>query len=106
MAPLTLPTFELANPTALLLLGLIPFFVLIARASQRGMRPRRARAAMALRIGMVVLLALAAADPRVRAAADRIAVGFLVDVSDSVPPGARDDALRFVREALEAAPSG
>ena len=80
----------------------MPFFVLIARASQRGMRPRRARWALGVRMAVLDLLALAAADPRVRAAADRLAVGFLVDVSDSVPPAAREDALTFVREALEA----
>src|SRR5262249_51819532 len=99
-------SFELANPSALVLLLLLPLFLLIARASQRGMRPRRARWALGLRLGVLLLLALAAADPRVRAAADRLAVAFLIDVSASVPPGARDDALRFVREALESAPGG
>ena len=101
-----LPAVDVANPNAFFLLLLIPVALLIARFSRRGMRPERFRASVAIRVLLLIVLVLTAADLRIRVAADRLSVAFLVDVSDSVPPAARDDAIAFIRSALEAAPSG
>jgi Mg-chelatase subunit ChlD len=102
-----LPSFEIGNAIALLaVVPLLALFLYLARTSRRGMRPQRAKAALYLRIGVLVLLVLALADLRVRTPADKLAVGFLVDVSDSVGSAARDKALPLIRDALQAAPSG
>jgi Mg-chelatase subunit ChlD len=97
---------ELANPAALVLLALAPLFWLIARRSRRGMHARRWRLALAARLGVLTLLALALADPRVKLPADRLAVAFLVDVSDSMGQSARAEAEQWVARALQEMPSG
>jgi Mg-chelatase subunit ChlD len=97
---------ELANPPGLILLALAPVFVWLGRQSLRGMRSRRARWALATRLGVLALLALALADPRLKTAADRLAVAFLVDVSDSVGSAARAEAEKWVQDALKEMPSG
>ncbi|HEV8635629.1 MAG TPA: VWA domain-containing protein [Chloroflexota bacterium] len=97
---------ELANPTGLALLALAPLFWLLARHSQRGMRPQRWRLALAARLGVLALLALALADPRLKLPADRLAVAFLIDVSDSMGSDAKADAARWVADALAEMPSG
>jgi Mg-chelatase subunit ChlD len=98
--------FELANPTGLVLLGLAPLFWFVARHSQRGMRPRRWRLALGTRLGVLALLALALADPRLKLPADRLGVAFLIDVSDSMGPSARAEAERWIASALGEMPSG
>jgi Mg-chelatase subunit ChlD len=102
-----LPAFDVGNPGAFIaLLPLVAIVIYLARTSRRGMRPQRARAALALRLGVLLFLVLALADLRVRTVADRLAVAFLVDVSDSVGSAARDGALPLIRQALAAAPAG
>src|SRR5579884_1892221 len=102
-----LPSFEVGNPAAFLaLVPLIAVILYLSRTSKRGMRPQRARAALYLRLAVLGLLVLALADLRVRTPADKLAVGFLVDVSDSVGSAARDQALPLIRQAMAAAPSG
>ena len=97
---------ELANPSGLVLLALAPVFVLLARQSLRGLRVKRARWALATRLGVLTLLAFALADPRLKTTADKLAVAFLVDVSDSVGSQARADAEKWLQDALRAMPAG
>jgi hypothetical protein len=97
---------ELANLPGLVLLGLAPLFWLVARRSQRGMRPQRWRLSLGVRLGVLALLALALADPRLKLPADRLAVAFLVDVSDSMGPAARAEAERWIADALQEMPAG
>ena len=102
-----LPSFDVGNPAALLaLVPLVAVILYLAKTSRRGMRPQRAKAALCLRLGVVLLLVLALADLRVRTVADKLAVAFLVDVSDSVGAAANATALPVIRQALAAAPSG
>jgi uncharacterized membrane protein/Mg-chelatase subunit ChlD len=97
---------ELANPQGLVLLALAPIFVWLARQSLRGLRTKRARWALATRLGVLALLALALADPRFKSAADKLAVAFLVDVSDSVGSQARGEAEKWIQDALKEMPPG
>src|SRR5688500_14288849 len=97
---------ELGNPEGLVLFALAPVFVWLARRSLRGMRPQRARWALATRLGVLALLALALADPRLKTAADKLAVAFLVDVSDSVGSQARGEAEKWIQDALKEMPAG
>jgi hypothetical protein len=48
----------------------------------------------------VLLVVLALAGVRAPAPARKVATVFVVDLSVSVPPAAREDALRWVEEAL------
>jgi hypothetical protein len=101
-----LPTFDLGQPLALSGLAALLLFIILARFSRRGMRVGRARIALGVRLFVATLLILALADPRVRVPADRLAVGFLIDVSDSVPDSAREAATAAVRAAIDSAPAG
>lgn len=96
----------LAAPTGLFLLLIAPILVWLALRSRRAMRPRLLWSSLAIRLLVVLLLALALADPRVPRTADRLAVAFLVDLSDSIGRAARDEAQVFVTDALKAMPSG
>src|SRR5262245_27981611 len=99
---------ELDNPGGLALLALAPLFWFVASHSQRGMRRQRWRLALGTRLGVLVLLALALADPRLKLPADRLAVAFLVDLSDSMGPSAsaRAEAERWIASALGEMPAG
>ncbi|RME41699.1 MAG: VWA domain-containing protein, partial [Caldilineae bacterium] len=92
------------NPWALLLLGLAPLLLFISRGRLIHLSPLRRRLALALRLLLLVLLVLALADARRLRSADDLSVVFLVDVSDSMPPAARETALAFIRDALQAKP--
>ncbi|RMF79077.1 MAG: VWA domain-containing protein, partial [Chloroflexi bacterium] len=67
-------------------------------------RYRRARdmVSLVLRLVIMLLLILAISGTQVVRTADRLAVVFLVDVSDSVSPEAQEAALDYIREALNA----
>src|SRR6266496_2482778 len=88
-------SLELVQPYALLGLLLLPIFVLLHRASRSRLPSKRRRTALALR-----LLVVAASGPRIVQSTDQLAVAFLIDSSDSVPPGVREQAVNWVRQAL------
>ncbi|MBN8635359.1 MAG: VWA domain-containing protein [Anaerolineae bacterium] len=86
-------------PLALLLLLVIPVVIYIGRprvAFRRG----RDLASLILRTAILLLLILALAGAQAAQAADKLAVVFLVDMSDSV--GGTDRQIDFMREALQA----
>jgi Mg-chelatase subunit ChlD len=89
-------------PALLLLLALIPVIYLgLPRTPYRRMRDA---ASLALRCLIILLLTLALAGAQIGRAADKLAVVFLVDLSDSVGQAAREAQLAFIREALRAMP--
>ena len=77
---------ELVRPWWLALLAVVPVVVLIARRNLRGLGPFRKWFAISLRSLVVVLLAVALAEPRVRRTTENVAVIFVIDRSLSVPP--------------------
>lgn len=95
-----------AQPAGLLLLLMVPALLYLTLRSHRAMRARRMYTALGVRILLVMLLAMALAEPRLRGAADRLSVAFLVDLSDSVGGAAEDRALRFVADAIGTMPGG
>ena len=90
-----------ANPAGLLLLALIPVVLYIGWPRHRYRRTRDITGAV-LRVVIVALLVLALSGLQVAQAANKLAVVFLVDVSDSVGAAAVDGAVRTVRELLAA----
>lgn len=98
---------ELARPAALaLLLAVVPLLVYLHLTSRTYLPPGRRRLALGLRLAVAGLLVLALAGPKLGGAADRLAVAFLMDLSDSVGPDARAWELDWVRRALRSMPAG
>jgi uncharacterized membrane protein len=88
-------------PLALLLLLVLPLVWWIGRpAHPRGLR--RAIVGGALRSLLLVCLILALAGAHLTRSADRLAVVFLVDASDSMSGSARGDAYAYIRDAVQA----
>jgi uncharacterized membrane protein len=88
-----------ATPIALILLISIPFVLYLGWPRMRFRRSRDI-ASLVLRTVIVLCLVLALAGAQVARSADRLAVVFLVDVSDSVGQAAREAELDYVRQAL------
>jgi Mg-chelatase subunit ChlD len=89
-------------PALVLLLTLIPVIYLgLPRAAYRRGRDL---ASLLLRCLIILLLTLALAGTQIGRAADKLAVVFLIDASDSVGQAAREAQLAFIREALAAMP--
>ena len=82
----------------LLLLGLIPVLVLIQRRSAVDLSPKHLRLSLLLRCGLIVLLALALMQPTLLRSSARVAVVYLLDVSQSVSPNAVQDGLEWIRK--------
>lgn len=103
---------EFGQPVWLLLLLLIPLTVWFSRRSLAGLGPVRSWVALGLRSLLILFLALALAEPRIRHQTQDMTVLFLVDRSLSIPEeievdskGARVDRRwerikRFIREAV------
>jgi len=91
------------NPVALILLALLPVIAAIGwpRAAYRR---RRDALSLALRLLIVTLIVLGLAGLHITRAADRLAVVFLVDVSDSMDAAAQAAALDYVRAAMAESP--
>lgn len=89
------------TPLALLLLFLLPALA-VAGWPRLAYRRRRDTASLLLRLLIVALLVLALAGAQVHRAADKLAVVFLLDVSDSVSPAQQSAAVEYVRQAAAA----
>src|SRR5579883_3492466 len=76
---------EFVRPWWLVLLGLVPVVVLMARRSLGGLGPVRKWLAIGARALIVALLAMALAEPRIRRPSDDVTVLFVIDRSLSVP---------------------
>src|SRR5207247_11294768 len=76
---------EFSQPWWLLLVLLVPAIVYLSYRSLAGLGPVRRWVAIGLRSALVILLALALAEPRLRRSNENLTVLFLVDRSLSVP---------------------
>lgn len=88
-----------AQPIALILVLLLPALWLIPRGRQSVMRRRRETASVAIRMVLGLLLVLALAGLQTVWAGNRLAVVFLLDVSDSVGIAEQGRALAFIEQA-------
>lgn len=88
-----------AMPLGLVLLLAIPF-VLYIGWPRHAYRRRRDITSLVLRVVIVTCLALALAGAQISRAADRLAVIYLVDVSDSIGPDLQEQQLQYIRDSL------
>ena len=94
-------------PLALLLLPpLVALVVLLHRASRRRLGVVRRRAALAVRLALLSFLVFALAGFQLVLPVDRLAVVYVVDLSDSVGTAGREEALAYLRESLAAREDG
>jgi Mg-chelatase subunit ChlD len=75
---------------------------LLWRTSRTYMPPLRRKVSLALRCVVVALLVLVIASPMIQLRADQLAVGVLLDRSDSISPTARDDQEAWLAKAMAA----
>src|SRR5690606_20012169 len=88
-----------ATPLALVLLLAIPLVIYIGWP--RYAYPRhRDILSLALRVVIIPLVALALAGAQISRAADKLAVIYLVDVSDSVGEDLRESQLDYIHQSL------
>ncbi|NWF67980.1 MAG: VWA domain-containing protein [Chloroflexi bacterium] len=92
-----------STPLALVLLLTVPFVLYIGWPRQRFRRVRDS-VSLALRTLIVLLLVFSLAGIQVVQSADRLAVVFLLDVSDSMGAEAQNAALEYIRAALATLP--
>lgn len=88
------------TPLALLLLLTLPVVIYVGLPRVRFRRGRDI-ASIILRVTLLTLLIFALAGTQIVGAADRLAVVFLVDVSDSLGQQAREAETAYIRDALE-----
>jgi uncharacterized membrane protein len=99
--------FSFDAPLALLLLvPALGLTIALHLASRRRLSARRRRVALALRAVLLGALVFALAGFQLVLPVDRLATVFVVDLSDSVGNGGRQDALAFLRETLAEKPDG
>ena len=90
-------------PLALLLLpALIGVVIALHVASRRRLGVGRRRAALAIRVALLSALVFALAGFQLVLPVDRLAVVYVVDLSDSVGTAGREEALAYLRESLAA----
>ena len=91
----------LATPNALLLLLLLPPLLWLGWPRQRFRRARDATATL-LRALLLLCIVLALSGAQLSQSADRLAVVFLIDVSDSLGPELQEAQLAWVEQAMAA----
>jgi uncharacterized membrane protein len=96
-------TIDFAQPLMLLMLLVLPVMVALHRVSRNTLPLRRRRLVLGVRLLVMTLLVLSVAEPRLYTRADRVAVAFLTDVSDSTGAEGRDRELNWIRQALQSA---
>ncbi len=88
-------------PFALLLLPpLLAVVIALHMSSRRRLGVGRRRAALVVRVLLLTVLVSALAGLQLVLPVDRLAVVFVVDLSDSVGTAGREEALAYVRESL------
>jgi uncharacterized membrane protein len=90
---------QLLHPLWLLALLLLVPTIWLGRQDSR-LAPQRRRWSMILRAAVLTAIVLALAQPRLLLPVKARSVGFLVDVSDSVPAAERSRAETFVADAI------
>src|ERR1700682_6111473 len=96
-------TIDFERPWLLLLIPICLALVFgLWRTSRTYMPPLRRRASLVLRATVVTVLCLVLASPMVQLRADQLAVGILLDRSDSITPAARDEQEQWLARAMAA----
>lgn len=90
----------LGSPWWLALLALFPVLVWQTRRGLSGLDPGRRRLALALRLAVLTLLALALADLQLVRATRDLTTLFVLDQSLSIPPDRSDEALEWIGAAM------
>jgi hypothetical protein len=90
----------------LLLVPALGLTIALHAGARRRLSPVRRRLALGLRLVVLSALVLALAGVHVVLPVDRLATVFVVDLSDSVGPDGRAEALGVIRDGLEAMPPG
>lgn len=93
------------NPSAFLLLIILPFVVWIGWPRLAYRRGRDA-ASLVIRLVLLVALILALGGPQIQQTADRLVTVFLLDVSDSVPGPLKGLAQGYIKDAAAAMQEG
>lgn len=88
-----------ANPAALILLVLIPYFAWLGRP-RIAFRRRRDTSSLIMRLIIVLLLIFTLAGAQVTRAMEKLSVVFLIDASDSIDANARSLAENYVKQAM------
>ncbi|MFN3651717.1 MAG: glutamine amidotransferase [Armatimonadota bacterium] len=97
---MALPLVSFSHPWYLLLLPLLGAgAVYVARQSLAGMAGSRARWSLGLRIAILTCAVLALAGLQVRQPTRKLAVLFVLDQSDSIPPAQKRQAVELVNRA-------
>src|SRR5260221_10468921 len=88
-----------SNPLGLVLLLTIPYFAWLGWP-RVAYRRRRDLTRLKLRLAIVILLIVGLAGMQSGQAADKLSVVFLIDNCDSIDSAARDQAEKYVRDAI------
>jgi len=91
-----------SNPVALLLLPVLLVALAFIGWPRLAYRRRRDSVSLVIRSVLVTLLVLGLAGIQMTLAADKLAVVFLIDASDSVSPALQSQAVEYVRTAADA----
>ncbi|HTE19548.1 MAG TPA: VWA domain-containing protein, partial [Armatimonadota bacterium] len=95
-----MPLISFSHAWYLLLLPfLVAGVVYVSRHSLAGLRDARARWSLGLRIAIVTCAVLALAGLQVRQPSRKLAVLFVLDQSNSIPPEQKRQALEFINES-------
>jgi Ca-activated chloride channel family protein len=94
------------HPYYLWAFALVPLIWFLAWSAPRKLPLTRQRISLILRTLILSALILALSGMELRRPVDNLTVVFLVDVSDSMPGGALDEATEYVRQAVETMPDG
>jgi Ca-activated chloride channel family protein len=94
-------SFALTNPLGLLGLLLVPYLILVDRASLADQPHLRRRLSLALRIAVVVLLVLAVSGAQTVRRSNQLCVFFILDWSDSMTDQQKAAAVRYVARAVK-----
>lgn len=97
-----MPLISFSHPWYLLLLPLlVAGVVYVSRQSLSDLRGSRAKWSLGLRIAIVTFAVLALAGLQMRQPTKRLAVLFVLDQSDSIPPEQRKRAVEYVNRAAD-----
>jgi uncharacterized membrane protein len=94
---------ELTNPIALVLLGLVPVALYLARHSLANLSRLRGALSIVARSMILLMVVLALAGLRVRSTSRDLALIFVVDVSASVAPDEQYDVIDFINREIDRA---
>ncbi len=93
-------TFDTYWP--LILLALVPYVWLVQRRSDTDLSAKHLTLASAIRSAIIVMLALALMQPVLKRSGDWISAVYLMDVSQSIAPGAIQNSIQWIEQTNNA----